>query len=157
MQLVNLSPDVIALAIIALCAVYSVMRGAGGVRVVILGAAAGQVAASQLGSLLPTSSGLPGLWQVAVMVVLLILLALTQHKPPRHGNTMMAGIAGAVAGIFAVGQGLAVVPSASQSWLTSHSFLLLEIQTFSQGVLIAGVVVAILIPFLYHRAPRNHH
>lgn len=156
MQFANLSPDIITLAILAASAVYGAFRGAGGVRILILAAGAGWVAATQLSSLVG-QVGPAGGTQVGLLAVVVLAFALTQHAPARHGSTMVAAIGGIVGGILILSTVLSVVPPASQKWLTAHSFAMLEIQTFQQPILIGALAVGVVIPLLYHRRPRSHH
>jgi uncharacterized membrane protein YeaQ/YmgE (transglycosylase-associated protein family) len=156
MQLTNLSPDIVALAVLAGSAFYGAFRGAGGVRILILGAAAGWVAATQLAGSIG-SVGPAGTTQVGLLAAVVLAFALTQHGPVRHGSTMVAVVGGIVGGILLLSAGLSVVPTASQKWLTAHSFAMLEVQTFQQPILIGALVVGVLIPILYHRRPRSHH
>lgn len=156
MHLTNLSPDVIAIAVLIVSMMYGVFRGAPGVRILILAAGAGWVAATQLNGLVG-SIGPAGTSQVGILAVVVLAFALTQHRPARHGSATVAAIGGVAAGIFVLSMALSIVPTASQKWLTAHSFAMLEIQTFHQPILIGVLAVGVLIPLLYHRQPRNHH
>jgi len=158
MQLTHLSPDVISLAIIAGGVAYGVFRGAPGVRIAILAAAAGFVAATQLASYIPKSAGLPdGTIQVAIVAAVILAFGLTQHRPIRHGSVMVGAIGGGVAGVFALSMALTAVPSASRAWLTSNSLILAEVQSLQVVILMVALGVGIAIPLFYHHQARSHH
>ena len=113
-SLAHLSPDVIALAIVAGGAVYGVFRGAPGVRIAILAPPAGYVAATELSSWVPSQSKIPaGTTQVIILALVVLAFALTQHHPARHGSAVV-GAVGEVGwlGYLALSMALLVVPTA---------------------------------------------
>ena len=156
MQIADLSPDFIAIAVVAASAFYGMIWGAAGVRTLGLAAVAAGLAVQQLSPMVHVHT--PA-WIIALglFALVLVLFMLTTERPHRHGRTLVALFAGALAGAVVVACGATALPADSQKWLMSNSLLMMEISTFHWQILGAGLALGILIPAMYRRPRRDHH
>lgn len=155
MQLANLSPDFIALAVLGFSAFYGMAWGAAGVRALLLGSVASGLAVQQLAPMIHINPA----WGIALGLFALILLLLMfgTERPHRHGRSLVAFIGGALAGAVVVACAISALPPDSQKWLMSGSLIMMEITTFHWQILAGGLVLGILIPLLYRKPRRDHH
>ena len=155
MQLSNLSPDFIAIAVLAASAFYGLLWGAAGVRVLVLGSVAAGLAVEQLAPMVHVGPA----WALALgmFALVLVLLMLTTERPHRHGRGMVALVGGALAGAVVVVCAVTALHADSQKWLMSGSLIMTELSTFHWQILAGGLLIGILIPLLYHKPKRDHH
>src|SRR5438309_1177940 len=115
MQLSNFSPDIIAIAALAGSAMYGLIWGAAGVRMLILGSVAAGLTVQQLAPMLHYDPA----WAVALVlfVLVLMLLMLTTERPHKHGRSLVAFVCGALAGAVVVACAVTALPADSQKWL----------------------------------------
>lgn len=155
-QLSNLSPDVIAIAAVVASAVYGMLWGAAGVRVLILASIAAGLAVQQLGPMVHVAA--PA-WAVALglFALVLLLFMLTTERPHRHGRALAALVGGALAGAVVVACAASALPPEAQKWLMGSSLLMMEAATFHWQILAAGLALGVVMPLLYRRPHRSHH
>lgn len=155
MQLASLSPDFIAIAVVAASAFYGLLWGAAGVRILLLGSVASGLAVQQLAPLVRFNPA----WAVALglFAIILLMLMFTTERPHRHGRALVALVSGALAGGVVVACASAALPAEAQKWLMSNSLLMMEATTFHWQILAAGLGLGVLIPVLYRKPRRDHH